>query len=463
MALFTRKGESPIFDRILTAGKRRGHDFSENGLLLNWEGDGGDVVFEPKKPGKLNVFFSEQSYKSLGSPPCSLIVLINNPKQQRKIPFLAVVNQEESYKKVIHKYPNEPIVYIGEYEPPTGIYAGNPNDLVRILKETEVFIPETDSILALECGCVVESQGVSIETLWDEIEKLLIPESPSLTLISESTNAIGRLIVFGESEWAEHSLNVSSPTSADLWNKAVLTYDAEYYLPVIGEADLKVLKGISKILKNKPAGIIFGGEPNINSALFNSTQILFSRKLWEEVGGFFEGCPRGSELAPFIVAALRNDHELAVIEEPLFRTNPNPSLTITLFPDLFDLKTMLLAHENLKKTLIVRELEEIVRAFPSLMMPNFWLGLALEQEGRLIEAAKAYMNAVNSTINWQAMLRLQVVSTALAKEAENRGEIEIAKERYLAAREFAEVAEELLCEQEEILAPDWPRLPNVRN
>ncbi len=462
VALLSPKGQSPIFDKILAAGQRRGHDFGEGGLTLAWNGQEGDVVFESGYPGKLNVFFSENSYKALGSPPCSLIVSIDNEKVVRKIPYLAVVNSEESYKRVVAKYHSEPIVFIGTYEPPSGTYAGDPSGLERILKETEVFIPEADTIKALECGCVVETSGVPIETLWDEIEKLLIPENPSLTLISETTNAIGRLIVFGESKWAEHSLNITSTTSADLWNKAVLTYDADYYLPVVGEVNLSALKGISKILRDRPAGIIFGGEATINSALFDGSQILFSRALWEEVGGFFEGCPRGSEISPFIVAALRNQANVVTVKEPLFKTEINPSLTVTLFPDLFDLKTMLMAHEALKPTLNVNELNEIIKIFPSLMMPLFWLGLALEQEGKLVEAARAYMDSVSSSINWQAMLRLQVVSTALAKEAENQGEPEIAKERYLAAQEFASVAEQLLCEQDEILAPDWPRFPNVK-
>lgn len=461
VALLSPKGHSPIFDKILAVGLRRGHEYGEGALTLGWNGHGGDVAFESSKPSKLNVFFSENSYKAHGSPPCSLIVSIENEKSIRKIPYLAVVNSEESYQRVVNKYPNKPIVFIGSYETPTGTYAGDPSDLERILKETEVFIPEKNTIHALECGCVVDTNGVTVETLWDEIEKLLIPENPSITLISESTNAIGKLIVFGESKWAEHSLNITSTTSADLWNKAVLTYDADYYLPVIGDVNLSALKGISKILRDRPAGIIFGGESTINSALFDGAQILFSRSLWEEVGGFFEGCPRGLEISPFIVAALRNQANVVTVKETLFKTEINPSLTVTLFPDLFDLKTMIMAHEALKPTLNIEELTRIVKSFPSLMMPLFWLGLAYEQDGKLVEAAKAYMDSINSTINWQAMLRLQVVSTALAKEAESQGEIEIAKERYLAAEEFAQVAEQLLCEQDEILAPDWPRFPSV--
>lgn len=459
MALLTPIGESPIFDRILEFGKSRGHEIGENGLVLSWMGEGDDVCFEPKSPGRLNIFFSENSYKAKGSPLNSLIVSIDNPKAERAIPFLAVVNSEESYKSAVAKYPDKPIVFIGDYNAPTGIYAGTPTELERILKEVEVFIPESEVATALDLGCVVPSSGVSLEVLWDEIERLLIPDKPKIRIISETTNAIGRMIVFGESAWAEHSLNVSSPTSADLWNKAVLTYDADYYLPVIGEVNLELLREIPRLIQDKPKGVVFGAELNLNSALFDKPQVLFSRELWEQVGGFFEGCPRETEFSPFLVAALRDNAPLLAVPDRLFETKSNPSLTITLFPDLFDLRTLLTAHEALKPVLDIDQLTQINKCFPNLMMPLFWLGLALEERKDFVEAAKVYMESVNYELNWQAMLRLQVVSTILAKEAENQGEKEIAKERYLAAEEFALVAEQLLTEQPEILAPDWPRFP----
>lgn len=207
---------------------------------------------------------------------------------------------------------------------------------------------------------------------------------------------------------------------------------------------------------------------NLTSSKTLPDASLIKKSLWDEIGGFYEGLVVPAENWAFWIAAVRNDVEIRIIDEALIYVRSHVgnlsyqrAVVHSLFPDLFDIPLILEAHEalkfpdeNLKESLLER-----ISRFPWLTLPWMWLGLIEEALGSHIRAAKSYIRSVKNSgeENWQAMIRLHVISALLAKNAEEKGETYIAEERAEASEEFLEVAHLLINEREKIMAPDWPK------
>lgn len=401
-----------------------------------------------------------------------------------------------------------------------GLFAGDiPEEkLPEILNRTKklIYLPSADEVNyeliknCKACGCEIETNEVgnfefkpSISTDV-KVSVVIVAENEQSKIISSLKSVIAQtypnieVLLIDETDDYVHKNLIDCPEFksvkyihkpyggvADCKNIGVASAAGEWIM-TLPAGDLiksncleRMVKGIidnpnAEIITSNTAsvsGVALTHEPTILNLTYSKTlpdASLFKKSLWEEVGGFYEGLVVPVENWSFWIAAIRNDSQAVIIDEALIYTrlhlgnqSYNRSVVHSLFPDLFDVPVILAAHESLKiQDEILRDaLLERISRFPWLTMPWMWLGLIEESLGSNIRAAKSYIRSVKNSgeENWQAMIRLHIVSSLLGKLAEDKGETHIAEERFAASDEFLEVAQQLIDEREKILAPDWPK------
>lgn len=447
----------------------------------------------------------------------------------RDIPLLcfAAHTNEESFKQVIAKFPSSTVIFFGDGDSSLiqkynyGLLAGDiPEErLPSILNRSECLIyypPKGDVNLELVnkaelCGCKLELNDIAINALSKKelkpsklISIILIADGEESKIISSLKSALTQsypaleIILVDESEEYKFKyiteiteyknvkyVHKQFGGTADSKNIGIASSLGEWILTLpIG--DLLKANAISLMVEatdNHPnasiissntvsiSGVSKTHEPNIINLTSSKTlpdATLIKKSLWEEIGGFYEGLVVPVENWAFWIAAVRNNVEIQILDEPLIYTRtPSNNLPYqravvhSLFPDLFDIPIILEAHESLKlpDEILKEVLLERISRFPWLTLPWMWLGLIEEALGSHVRAAKSYIRSVKNSgeENWQAMIRLHIISALLAKNAEEKGETFIAEERSEASEEFLEVAHLLINEREKILAPDWPK------
>jgi len=397
-----------------------------------------------------------------------------------------------------------------------GLFAGPISEslLPEMLNRTEVFIYypkqlETSQEIiaqALACGCTLalnehgESLIAQPKNNFQPLVSIIIPAEVGLSSVSASIKSakaqkysnVEILLIDETEERTYESIDpniqyIHKPFGgiADSKNIGVASAKGEWII-TLPAGDLLRADAIAKMIEvascNPHASIISSDvatvtgtqkttEPSItalSSAPILPQASLFKKSLWDDVGGFYEGLVVPVENWAFWIATIRNGAETVLINETLVyerqRISKTPyfkAVVHSLFPDLFDVPVILAAHESLKFADIdlKEKLLERISRFPWLILPWMWLGLIEESLDSYSRAAKSYIRSVKNSgqQNWQAMIRLHIISALLAKDALAQGETYIAEERETASAEFLEVAQQLIDERDQILAPDWPK------
>lgn len=207
---------------------------------------------------------------------------------------------------------------------------------------------------------------------------------------------------------------------------------------------------------------------------------LYSRELYDAVGGYYTGLPFGVEDWCFWLACSIQEIKCRRIRERLllYRTHGSGlyseiqkhwsaahAFGKTLFPHIYEPKFIITEHEFIRQLPVeyIDKIQKKIDRFPELNMPYFWQGLVYEGQAEFFRARECYERAVSGKgqNNWQALTRLHIVNQIIAKQFEMNGHLQESKKLNIESEKILEDVKAILKESNLNPVSDWPLPLNV--
>lgn len=207
---------------------------------------------------------------------------------------------------------------------------------------------------------------------------------------------------------------------------------------------------------------------------------LYSRELYDAVGGYYTGLPFGVEDWCFWLACSIQEIKCRRIRERLllYRTHGSGlyseiqkhwsaahAFGKTLFPHIYEPKFIITEHEFIRQLPVeyIEKIQKTIDRFPDLNMPHFWQGLVYEGQAEFFRARECYERAVSGKgqNNWQALTRLHIVNQFIAKQFEMNGHLQESKKLNIESEKILEDVKAILKDSNLNPVSDWPLPLNV--